>query len=95
MRSHHFNLILRSSRVLLLLYLEFAEEGMGMNSQLPLVGIKVLDATSNIAGPWGGTVLGDLGAEVLKIETPSGDPARFMAPSDGDRSAYFHIVIGE
>jgi crotonobetainyl-CoA:carnitine CoA-transferase CaiB-like acyl-CoA transferase len=78
--------------VLLLLYLEFAEEGMGMNSQLPLVGIKVLDATSNIAGPWGGTVLGDLGAEVLKIETPSGDPARFMAPSDGDRSAYFHIV---
>jgi crotonobetainyl-CoA:carnitine CoA-transferase CaiB-like acyl-CoA transferase len=51
-----------------------------------------LDATSNIAGPWGGTVLGDLGADVLKIETPSGDPARFMAPSDGDRSAYFHVV---
>jgi len=63
-----------------------------MKSQLPLAGIKVLDATSNIAGPWGGTVLGDLGAEVLKIETPSGDPARFMAPIDGDRSAYFHIV---
>jgi crotonobetainyl-CoA:carnitine CoA-transferase CaiB-like acyl-CoA transferase len=65
---------------------------MDMNSQLPLAGIKVLDATSNIAGPWGGTVLGDLGADVLKIETPTGDPARFMAPSDGDRSAYFHIV---
>jgi len=46
--------------VILLLYLKFTEEGMGMNSQLPLVGIKVLDATSNIAGPWGGTVLGDL-----------------------------------
>ena len=81
-----------SYRGLLLLYFEFAEEGMDMNSQLPLAGIKVLDATSNIAGPWGGTVLGDLGADVLKIETPSGDPARFMAPSDGDRSAYFHIV---
>ena len=63
-----------------------------MDSQLPLTGITVLDATSNIAGPWGGTILGDLGADVLKIETPSGDPARFMAPSDGDRSAYFHIV---
>ena len=63
-----------------------------MSSHLPLSGIKVVDATSNIAGPWGGTVLGDLGADVLKIETPSGDPARFMAPSDGDRSAYFHIV---
>jgi crotonobetainyl-CoA:carnitine CoA-transferase CaiB-like acyl-CoA transferase len=44
----------------LLLYFEFGDEGMDMNSQLPLAGIKVLDATSNIAGPWGGTVLGDL-----------------------------------
>ena len=59
---------------------------------LPLFGIKVLDATSNIAGPFGGTVLADLGAEVIKIESPSGDPARFMAPTDGDRSAYFHVV---
>jgi len=63
-----------------------------LNSELPLAGIKVLDATSNIAGPWGGTVLGDLGADVLKIETPSGDPSRFMAPVDQDRSAYFHVV---
>lgn len=63
-----------------------------MNSELPLAGIKVLDATSNIAGPWGGTVLGDLGAQVIKIETPKGDPARFMSPVEGDRSAYFHIV---
>jgi crotonobetainyl-CoA:carnitine CoA-transferase CaiB-like acyl-CoA transferase len=67
-------------------------KGHELNSQLPLAGIKVLDATSNIAGPWGGTVLGDLGADVLKIETPSGDPARYMAPVDEDRSAYFHIV---
>jgi len=66
--------------------------GNSVNSELPLTGIRVLDATSNIAGPWGGTVLGDLGAEVLKIETPNGDPARFMSPVDGDRSAYFHIV---
>ena len=61
-------------------------------ASLPLFGIKVLDATSNIAGPFGGTVLADLGAEVIKIESPSGDPARFMAPTDGDRSAYFHVV---
>lgn len=63
-----------------------------MTLDLPLTGVKVIDATSNIAGPWGGAVLADLGAEVLKIETPSGDPARFMSPSDGDRSAYFHVV---
>lgn len=60
--------------------------------ELPLTGIRVLDATSNIAGPFGGSILGDLGAEVTKIETPTGDPARSMAPLDGDRSAYFHIV---
>lgn len=59
---------------------------------LPLSGVRVLDATSNIAGPFGGAVLADLGAEVIKIETPSGDPARSMAPLDGDRSAYFHVV---
>lgn len=67
-------------------------KGHELSTGLPLEGIKVLDATSNIAGPWGGTVLGDLGADVLKIEAPAGDPARFMSPVDEDRSAYFHIV---
>lgn len=60
--------------------------------ELPLAGIRVLDATAYIAGPFGATVLADLGAEVIKVETPSGDPARSMAPLDGDRSAYFHVV---
>ena len=69
-----------------------AEKKITAPPHLPLAGIKVLDATSNIAGPWGGAILGDLGADVLKIETPFGDPSRFMSPGDGDRSAYFHVV---
>jgi crotonobetainyl-CoA:carnitine CoA-transferase CaiB-like acyl-CoA transferase len=62
------------------------------NSELPLAGITVLDATSNIAGPFGGSILGDLGAEVIKIETPFLDAARMMSPTEDDRSAYFHVV---
>ena len=62
------------------------------NSDLPLRGIRIVYITANISGPYGGAILADLGADVLKIESPSGDPARKMVPLDGDRSAYFHVV---
>ena len=42
----------------------------------PLAGIKVLDLSSYIAGPYGCTLLADLGAEVVKIEAPGGDTLR-------------------
>ena len=59
---------------------------------LPLLDIKNLDPTSSIAGPFSGAILADLGGEVIKIETRSGDAARYISPSEGDRSVYFHIV---
>lgn len=45
-------------------------------SALPLSGVKVLDLSAYIAGPYGCALLGDMGAEVIKIEPPEGDNLR-------------------
>ena len=58
----------------------------------PLTGVRVIDLTSNVAGPFASTVLADLGADVVHIEGPKGDDCRRMAPSIDGSSAYFTVV---
>ncbi|MPY92717.1 MAG: CoA transferase [Acidimicrobiia bacterium] len=55
----------------------------------PLQGIRILDVTHALAGPFAGMFLADLGADVIKVEGPSGDMTRFSGPwtlDDEERS---------
>ena len=68
-----------------------------MSAQLPLDGIRVIDASRVLAGPFATMLLADLGADVIKVEPPDGDETRTWGPPWwGDpaerRSAYFASV---
>jgi crotonobetainyl-CoA:carnitine CoA-transferase CaiB-like acyl-CoA transferase len=69
-----------------------------MSAGPPLAGIKVVELARILAGPWAGQVLADLGAEVVKVESPQGDDTRRWGPpfvdnGDGTQdAAYFHAT---
>lgn len=61
-----------------------------MTDQKPLAGLKVLDMTRVLAGPFATMLLSDLGADVLKVEMPeTGDDSRGFGPFKNGRSLYF------
>ncbi len=64
-------------------------------SNYPLQGLKVLEVARILAGPWAGQTLADLGADVIKVESPGGDDTRgwgppFVAATEPAEAAYFH-----
>ncbi len=58
----------------------------------PLEGLRVLDISTMLAGPYGATLLGDLGADVIRVESHYGDESRHLGPLRGnERGPYLSL----
>ena len=55
-------------------------------------GLRVIDAATNIAGPYAASVLADFGADVIKVEPIAGDPMRAYPPSVGELTTQFAAI---
>ncbi len=58
----------------------------------PLAGVKILDFTRVLSGPYCTALLADLGADVVKVESPQGDEYRHIGPFRNGESALFQLV---
>jgi crotonobetainyl-CoA:carnitine CoA-transferase CaiB-like acyl-CoA transferase len=59
----------------------------------PLSGIRVVDITINVLGPVSTQILGDMGADVIKVETPEGDPMRQLGPTNAPGMAAMYMSL--
>ena len=64
-----------------------------MSEDLPLEGLRVLDLTTVIMGPFTTQVLGDFGADIIKIEDPNGDMTRDIGPSRSDKMSSMYLGV--
>ena len=60
---------------------------------LPLEGVRVLDFSRVLAGPLCAMIAGDLGADVIKVEGPEGDPVRALAPPRLGEDATYYLAV--
>ncbi|MEO8386300.1 MAG: CoA transferase, partial [Betaproteobacteria bacterium] len=59
----------------------------------PLAGIKILDLTTVVMGPFATQILGDMGAEIIKIEAPAGDNMRWVGPMKNPGMGHIHMHL--
>ncbi len=57
----------------------------------PLNGIRVIECSTVALGPWAAQTLGDLGADVIKVETHTGDTTRYLGPARNKQMASFYL----
>ena len=58
----------------------------------PLAGVKVIELAHVMAGPVAGLMLADMGADVIKVEKPTGDDTRHTPPNIGDEAASYMMM---
>jgi crotonobetainyl-CoA:carnitine CoA-transferase CaiB-like acyl-CoA transferase len=59
----------------------------------PLNGVRVVDCTTVVLGPWAAQQLGDLGADVVKVEPPEGDTTRQLGPMRNPDMGAFYLAV--
>ena len=59
----------------------------------PLAGVRVVDCTTVVLGPWAAQQLGDLGADVIKVEPPEGDTTRQLGPMRNPHMGAFYLAV--
>ncbi len=63
------------------------------SKQGPLTGIRIVDLTTVIMGPYCTQILGDMGAEVVKVESPAGDNMRWVGPMKNPGMGHIHLQL--